>query len=71
MAEYWLIDPETETAEQTHLQDGSYTLHVKAQTGQLTSHVIAGFVIPIRAIFDEQEKPGRAVPTAQHRQRTA
>jgi Uma2 family endonuclease len=55
VTEYWLIDPETETAEQYHLQDGSYTLHVKAQTGQLTSHVIADFVIPIRAIFDEQE----------------
>jgi Uma2 family endonuclease len=55
VAEYWLIDPETETAEQYHLQDGRYNLHVKAQTGQLASHVIPGFVIPIRAIFDEQE----------------
>jgi Uma2 family endonuclease len=55
VAEYWLIDPETETAEQYHLQEGRYNLHVKAQTGQLASHVIPGFVIPIRAIFDEQE----------------
>jgi Uma2 family endonuclease len=55
VAEYWLIDPETETAEQYHLQDDRYNLNVKAQTGQLASHVIPGFVIPIRAIFDEQE----------------
>ena len=54
--EYWIIDPETETVEQYLVgEDSSYKLQIKATTGVLTSHVIQGFSIPVRAIFDEAE----------------
>jgi Uma2 family endonuclease len=53
VGEYWLVDPETETVEQYLLQNQAYELVIKAQTGQITSHVIPHFQIPIRAIFDE------------------
>jgi Uma2 family endonuclease len=55
VAEYWIIDPETETAEQIRLQGHSYELIMKAKTGLLESFVVAGFTIPVRAIFDPQE----------------
>ena len=53
VAEYWLIDPVSETVEQYTLQGETYELIIKAQTGQITSHIIPQFEIPIRAIFDE------------------
>ena len=54
--EYWIIDPETETVEQYLVgDDSSYKLQIKATTGVLTSRVIQGFSIPVRAIFDEAE----------------
>lgn len=52
--EYWLIDPDTETVEQYRLAGDSYELAIKAQTGELRSHAVPGFVIPVRAIFDER-----------------
>ena len=56
VTEYWIIDPETETVEQYLVgEDSSYKLQIKATTGVLTSHVIQGFSIPVRAIFDEAE----------------
>jgi Uma2 family endonuclease len=54
--EYWIIDPEQEFVEQYFLKDKVYELHVKALTGVLESSVIEGFVIPVRAIFDEAEQ---------------
>jgi hypothetical protein len=41
--------------EQYILQKESYQLLVKSNSGNLKSTVIAGFEIPIRAIFDEKE----------------
>ncbi|GAB4406451.1 MAG: Uma2 family endonuclease [Bacteroidia bacterium] len=52
--EYWIIDPEEETVEQYLLHTGSYKLHLKAGQGPIASRVVAGFEIPIRALFDEQ-----------------
>lgn len=52
VAEYWLIDPATQTLEQYILQDERYELLIKARTGTVTSAVVSGFEIPIRAIFD-------------------
>lgn len=55
--EYWLVDPESETVEQYLLQqDGKYQLHLKVNAGILTSEVVEGFAIPVRAIFDRKEK---------------
>lgn len=50
--EYWLIDPDKEVVEQYRLGDAAYELIMKARTGELTSGVLDGFTIPVRAIFD-------------------
>lgn len=56
VGEYWLIDPESETVEQYVLEGGRYSLRLKAQDGTIASQVLAGFRIPIRAIFDSDEQ---------------
>ena len=50
--EYWIIDPEAEIVEQYLLDGDQYSLAVKAGSGVLTSRAVAGFEIPVRAIFD-------------------
>jgi Uma2 family endonuclease len=54
--EYWIIDPDAETLEQYLLPEGGdvYRLAIKAMTGQVRSAVIAGFEVPVRAIFDPE-----------------
>jgi Uma2 family endonuclease len=56
VCEYWIIDPEQEFVEQYFLKGEIYELHVRAMTGVLESIAISGFVIPVRAIFDEAEQ---------------
>ncbi len=51
--EYWLIDPEGEVVEQYCLSGGAYEMRIKASSGEITSAAVAGFMIPIRALFDE------------------
>ncbi len=53
VTEYWIIDPDTETVEQYRLANDGYELAIKAQTGELRSFAVPGFVIPVRAIFDD------------------
>ncbi len=53
VGEYWIVDPDEETVEQYVLEDGKYRLVMKSGEGTIRSHVIQGFSIPIRAIFDE------------------
>ncbi|MEZ4770806.1 MAG: Uma2 family endonuclease [Caldilineales bacterium] len=52
--EYWIIDPEAEMLEQYHLTENGdvYDLVIKAATGLVSSFTVAGFEIPVRAIFD-------------------
>lgn len=52
--EYWIIDPEKEFVEQYILTDDNYDLILKSDNGIISSPVIEGFEIPIRAIFDEK-----------------
>lgn len=53
--EYWIVDPEAETLEQYVLKrDKSYELRLKSGSGDVQSHAIKGFQMPIRAIFDRQ-----------------
>jgi Uma2 family endonuclease len=52
MDEFWLIDPEHQSVEQYVLEGSRYHLVVKTDDGALQSHVIPGFVISTRAIFD-------------------
>ena len=54
--EYWLIDPTAKTVEQFELQDGVFALKLKINEGQLRSAVVAGFAIPVEAIFDRKRK---------------
>jgi len=54
VAEYWLVDPETETVEQYGLRGDRYELIIKARTGTVTSVAIPGFEILIRAVFDRE-----------------
>jgi Uma2 family endonuclease len=61
--EYWIIDPDNETIEQYRLvaegaekdAEKDYELLLKAKEGTIRSLTLEGFVIPIRAVFDEAE----------------
>lgn len=53
--EYWILDPDAEVVEQYLLRDEEYRLIKKTDSGILKSEAIAGFTIPARAIFDEQD----------------
>lgn len=55
VGEYWIVDADRETVEQYLLGESGYELRVKSATGTLTSEVIEGLVVPVRAIFDEAE----------------
>lgn len=55
VGEYWLIDAEEQSVEQYVLRGEAYNLLLKARTGTIASSVVAGFEIPIRAIFDGDE----------------
>lgn len=55
VGEYWLVDPDAQTVEQYVLKDQIYELMIKARSGEITSVAVAGFSIPIRAIFDPSE----------------
>ncbi len=53
VAEYWIIDAETETLEQYRLVGDEYVLVATFQKGVVECSVIPGFKIPVRAIFDQ------------------
>ena len=53
--EYWIIDADEESIEQYLLaSDGNYKLKLKMSSGEISSAVIQGFTIPIRAVFDAE-----------------
>jgi len=54
VTEYWLVDPDAEVVEQYVLDGDRYGLRLKVQDGTLTSVAVPGFVVAVRAIFDEQ-----------------
>ena len=53
VSEYWIIDAEAQTLEQYVLRDGAFHLQTKSSTGEVHSTAVAGFRIPIPAIFDD------------------
>ena len=56
VAEYWIIDPKTQTIEQYVLQDEVFALLKKAKGKEiLNSAVIKGFRINAMSVFDENE----------------
>lgn len=50
--EYWIVDPQHEVIEQYVLENDDYELLLKAGDGPVESKAIAGFKIPVRAVFD-------------------
>ena len=55
VGEYWIVDPDAETVEQYLLEAGRFQLRVKSGSGEIASRVVAGFSIPILAIFNDHE----------------
>jgi Uma2 family endonuclease len=55
VGEYWLVNPAEQVVEQYILHGESYKLRMKSDSGLVKSKVIAGFEIPIQAIFDKKE----------------
>ena len=56
VAEYWIVDPDTEMIEQYILKGEAYQLRVKTDTGIMRSIAVEGLAVPVRAVFDEAEK---------------
>ena len=50
--EYWIIDPNEEILEQYLRKDAGYELALKSGTGDVRSAAVAGFCLPVRALFD-------------------
>lgn len=53
--EYWIVDADEEIVEQYVKRPEGYHLKVKAASGELVSEAVPGFVLPVKAIFDESE----------------
>jgi Uma2 family endonuclease len=54
VCEYWIVDAEEEVLEQYVIKNGRFQLQLKSGSGEITSLVIRGFSLPIRAFFDAQ-----------------
>src|ERR1051325_5619587 len=52
--EYWLVDPEREFVEQYDLEGERYALRTKQTDATLRSQILAGFAVPVRAIFERE-----------------
>lgn len=55
VGEYWIIDTVAETVELYQLDGNTYPPVPKLAEGILSSDVVPGFELPVRAIFDEAE----------------
>lgn len=55
VAEYWIIDPVAETVELYRIEGDRYPAVAAQADGILSSDVVPGFELPVRAIFDEEE----------------
>ncbi len=53
VGEYWIIDPDAETVELHRLEGDAYPKVPPLADGLLSSDVIPGFEVPVRALFDE------------------
>ena len=54
VVEYWIVDPISETIEQLLLAGEKYELAVKQSDGTFASKAVEGFVMPVRAAFDDE-----------------
>jgi Uma2 family endonuclease len=53
VGEYWIIEPHMRTIEQYVLRDARYELSALVTRGDITSTQVAGFRVPIDALFNE------------------
>jgi Uma2 family endonuclease len=53
--EYWILDPATKMLEQYVSTGDEFELRLKSDNGTVASIAVAGFEIPIRALFDADE----------------
>ncbi len=53
--EYWIVNAEEEWVEQYVEKVGRYELRLKSGSGEISSTVIPGFTVPVRALFDHKE----------------
>lgn len=53
--EYWILDPATKMLEQYVSTGDEFELRLKSDNGTVASAAVAGFEIPIRALFDASE----------------
>jgi Uma2 family endonuclease len=53
--EYWIVDPIGQTLEQYLLAGQDYVLALKVRDGHVPSRAVAGFTLPVRALFDDSE----------------
>ncbi len=53
--EYWIVNAEEEWVEQYVEKGGRYELRLKSGSGEISSTVIPGFTVPVRALFDHKE----------------
>lgn len=53
--EYWIIDPKHKTIEKYILVNKKYELEEKLLHGDISSKVIKGFTIPVKAIFNKTQ----------------
>jgi Uma2 family endonuclease len=53
IGEYWIVDPRKKHVEKYLLEQGAYELAEKISQGDIESHVIKGFRIPVKAIFNK------------------
>jgi len=52
VAEYWIVDPETQTVEVLYLAEtGQYQIHQRAQSGRVESKLISGFGVELEELF--------------------
>jgi hypothetical protein len=54
VGEYWIVEPDAEVLEQYLAREGRFHLAQKSGTGDVRSVVVAGFCVPVRALFDPQ-----------------
>jgi Uma2 family endonuclease len=55
VSEYWIIDPDRQEVEQYALEGSEYRPVEPVGAGTLASRIVAGFEIPVKAIFNAEE----------------
>jgi Uma2 family endonuclease len=55
VGEYWIVDADRAVVEQYVLRATGYELVLKSGSGELSSEIVTGFTVPIRAFFSAEE----------------